>query len=96
VFRLSRVARRLSFQASCGPDDHDVLRPAGVRVFTMYWNDYLAPPLASRHGEQEVRGWFADTGFEYVELVDEPKMGARGRRPAVAASTHCRRTPPSR
>ena len=78
------------------PGEHDVQRLIYWTFMKCFWNedfsenlnalvnfDWYHPPFASRHTEDEVRGWCADSGLEVEHLdVADSGISVLARRPA--------------
>lgn len=78
------------------PGEHDVQRLVYWTFLKCFWNegfserlnalvnfDWYHPPYASRHTEEEVRGWCVDVGLEIEHLdLSESGISVLARRPA--------------
>lgn len=54
------------------------VRPRTLQEVELTWFDALSPEWDTRHTEDEVIGWFHQTGFDSVSALEEPKVGVRG------------------
>lgn len=73
VYHLAKFAVRRIRGKPITPRER---REAQIRTIAFELHDDLAPPYQTRHTPEEVAGWFRESGFSDIVVVDE--VGVRG------------------